>query len=87
MAWSGSGRIVRVEVSFGEDWLEAKVLPQVGKHGWFPWKIDWTPDSKGTFTLMARASDEMGNVQPLEPKLNRFQYGYNAVDKIAVRIR
>lgn len=87
MAWSGSGEIVRVEVSFGGDWLEAKVLPQVGKHGWFPWECDWTPDSNGTFTLMARATDEAGNVQPLEPILNRFQYGYNAIDKITVRIR
>ncbi len=65
-AWSGSGRIRKVEVSAdgGASWAEAALdtpaLPQTLTGFRMPWR--W---SGGPATLMSRATDETGAVQPM----------------------
>jgi sulfane dehydrogenase subunit SoxC len=65
LAWSGRGRIDRVEVSFdeGKTWhaaeLQAPVLPKAHTRFRHPWQ--W--DGKET-TVLSRARDETGYVQP-----------------------
>lgn len=65
LAWSGRGRIARVEVSTdgGARWSEAKLLgtPLPMAHVRFEhlWEWDGSPT-----TLMSRATDESGYVQP-----------------------
>ena len=65
IAWSGRGRIVRVDVSTdgGKRWQEASlqgpVLPKAHTRFGLPWK--W--DGKST-EIMSRAVDETGYVQP-----------------------
>lgn len=65
LAWSGRGRITRVDVSTdgGRTWasavLEQPVLPQCHTRFCFPWKWDGTEA-----LLMSRATDETGYVQP-----------------------
>ena len=65
IAWSGRGRITRVEVSVdgGARWQEAAlgtpVLPKCLTRFRLPWRWDGTPA-----TLMSRATDETGYVQP-----------------------
>ena len=87
-AWSGSGRISSVEVDLGEGWTEAKLDPsRLGSFAWVSWRKRWVPGRKGRTTIAARATDEKGNVQPLEPFENRFQYGYNAVQRVVVFVR
>lgn len=65
LAWSGRGRIVRVEVSTdgGRNWrravLQSPVLPKCQTRFNFLWNWNGKPA-----TLMSRATDETGYVQP-----------------------
>ena len=79
LAWSGSGRIARVEVSAdgGESWAEAAlqepVLPRCFTRFRMPWRWDGGPA-----TIMSRAVDETGYVQPSRKELvaKRGVHGY-----------
>jgi sulfane dehydrogenase subunit SoxC len=65
LAWSGRGRITRVEVSTddGATWADAElhgpVLPKAHVRFQYPWQWDGRPT-----VLMSRATDESGYVQP-----------------------
>jgi len=85
LAWSGRGRVARVEVSSdaGETWqdaaLQEPVLPICLTRFRAPW--NWTG---GTAALLSRATDETGAVQPTRAALvaergPNFFYHYNAI--------
>jgi sulfane dehydrogenase subunit SoxC len=85
LAWSGVGRIRRVEVSAdgGKSWAEAAldgpVLPKAVARFRLPWRWDGGPA-----VLQSRAVDEAGNVQPTRAALlgargTQFRYHYNAI--------
>lgn len=65
LAWTGHGRIVRVEISAdgGTSWADAAIgepnLPHALVRFRLPWQWDGSP-----IILMSRATDEKGNVQP-----------------------
>lgn len=87
-AWSGSGRIASIEVSTdgGASWLAARPLPGAGEYAAVPWRFSWRPTHAAKYTVMCRATDAAGNVQPLTPPWNRLGYGNNAVHAITVII-
>lgn len=65
-AWSGSSRVVAVQVSVdgGRHWAAA-LLPQTDRiHTWTPWSYLWQAEP-GSYTLMARAENERHEQQPL----------------------
>ncbi len=70
LAWSGRGRIAKVEVStdagksWGEATLDAPVLPQSHTRFHFPWTWDGSE-----VVLASRATDETGYVQPTREEL------------------
>ena len=85
LAWSGRGRITRVDVSTdgGRSWapaaLQEPVLPKCHTRFRFPWR--W---SGAEALLMSRATDETGYVQPTLAQLRAVrgpgtQYHYNNV--------
>ena len=85
LAWSGHGRVARVEVSAdgGGSWAEAAlqepVLPLCLTRFRLPWRWDGGPA-----VLMSRATDERGNVQPTRERwLAGYApgqiYSYNAI--------
>jgi len=85
LAWSGSGRITRVEVSAdgGKSWakaaLQAPVLPLALTRFRLPWNWDGGP-----VLLQSRAIDEKGNVQPNRERwASQYSagntYHYNAI--------
>jgi sulfane dehydrogenase subunit SoxC len=90
MAWSGFGRIRRVEVSAdgGKSWaqaaLDGAVLPMAVTRFRMPWRWDGSPS-----VLQSRAIDETGAVQPSRPALMaargaQFRYHYNAIQSWSV---
>ena len=81
-AWSGSGPVTRVEISFtGEgDWFTANLSPADSSAAWQDWSYEWTPAKTGRYSIRARATDASGNVQPDVPPWNRLGYGNNAVE-------
>src|SRR5213593_4026 len=70
LAWSGRGKITRVEISTdgGHAWqtaeLQAPVLSKCTTRFRYPWRYDG-----GEAILMSRASDETGYVQPTRAQL------------------
>jgi sulfane dehydrogenase subunit SoxC len=85
VAWSGAGKIARVEVSLdgGAGWrdaaLQEPILPKCLTRFRFPWRWDGGPAS-----LCSRATDETGVTQPsretlLEQRDVRSYYHNNAI--------
>ncbi len=65
LAWSGRGRIKRVDVSFdgGNHWRTARMEQPVLPKALTRFNIDWTWDGSPAI-LQSRAVDETGHVQP-----------------------
>ena len=80
-AWSGTGRIVRVEVAVdeGDDWREAKLQEPGSDHAWVRWSLQCEASQPGRHVLRSRATDAAGNSQPDAISWNRLGYGNNAV--------
>lgn len=85
LAWSGAGRIRRVEVSadggrtYADAALDGPVLPRALTRFRMPWRWNGGPS-----VLMSRAVDETGAVQPTRAALMasrgaQFRYHYNAI--------
>ena len=85
IAWSGVGKIMKVEISQngGRTWEEAKlqqpVIPISHTRYRFPWRWDGKPA-----ILMSRATDDNGNVQPsydalMESRGIHALYHYNGI--------
>jgi DMSO/TMAO reductase YedYZ molybdopterin-dependent catalytic subunit len=87
-AWSGEGKISTVEVDLGEGWLPATLREVPQKRGcvWSQWSIVWTPKEKGLALVRVRATDVRGNLQPEAPMPNKYLYGYNAIQKLELRV-
>jgi DMSO/TMAO reductase YedYZ molybdopterin-dependent catalytic subunit len=89
-AWSGWGAIDGVEVSIdgGESWAPA-TLDQRQSDGhtfWCRWEYRWQRPRPGEHTLMARARDSAGNIQPLAAEWNLDGYLNNGVQRINVTV-
>jgi DMSO/TMAO reductase YedYZ molybdopterin-dependent catalytic subunit len=87
-AWSGSGPITEVGLSFTGDseWSPAVVEPAKGPYQWQDWSYEWEA-TPGRHSVRARATDAAGNVQPETPPWNRLGYGNNAVEVTYVEVR
>ena len=81
-AWSGTGPVTNVDVSFtGEGvWYPARLEPAKGPYQWQDWSFEWEVTDVGRHTIRARATDAAGNVQPEVPPWNRLGYGNNAIE-------
>ncbi len=88
VAWAGEERISRVEVSTdaGRRWSEAQLSSPNLPFAWRLWTLDWKPPQPGYYTLMSRATDSAGRVQPITATWNPSGYLYNAIDQIGVTV-
>ena len=79
-SWSGHAPIRRVEVSTdgGARWRFADLRGRNERHGWVRWELPWTP-AAGAHTLLARATDRRGHVQPDSVPFNDGGYQFWAV--------
>ena len=81
-AWSGEIEIARVEVSSdgGRTWEDADVMPRSG-YSWHRWSYNWRAPAPGGYTLMSRATNVKGEVQPKEfpNQWDGHNYGNNMV--------
>ena len=85
MAWSGLGRIARVEVSAdgGATWAEAALCEPVLDKAVTRFRMAWRWDGAEA-VILSRAMDETGAVQPtrdaiIAAKGRKFAYHYNAI--------
>ncbi len=90
IAWSGSGRIRRVEVSAdgGNSWAEAALTDPVLPKSLTRFRLPWRWDG-GPAVLQSRAIDDSGTVQPTRAALlgergTNYRYHFNAIQSWAV---
>ncbi len=83
VAFSGHGRVVKVEVSTdgGKTWGIAALGEYYGPYSFRTYEYTWTPKAPGTYTLAVRATDEKGNVQPDTPVWNPGGYLWNKIER------
>jgi DMSO/TMAO reductase YedYZ molybdopterin-dependent catalytic subunit len=89
-AWTGESEVTRVEVSAdgGRTWAQARLLGNARAHCWRMWEYPWrTPAQAGRVTLMPRATDARGNVQPMQRDTDRRNYMINHVLPVEVDVR
>ena len=79
-AWAGETDVIGIAVSTdgGQTWAEADFVDPVRRHAWRRWRFDWlTPKKAGQYTLLARAKDANGVLQPTEHDQNYGVYVIN----------
>jgi DMSO/TMAO reductase YedYZ molybdopterin-dependent catalytic subunit len=88
-AWSGDGRIARVEVGVdgGDQWQDAELGTPASAHAWTPWQLALELPRSGRFVLRSRATDATGAVQPDAIVWNRLGYGNNAIRHVVIEVR
>jgi sulfane dehydrogenase subunit SoxC len=90
LAWSGAGKIAKVEVSAdgGRTWGEAALAEPVLSKALTRFRMAWRWDGRPA-VLKSRATDEAGAVQPTRDKVvadkgTQFLYHYNAIQAWSV---
>ncbi|HYE81113.1 MAG TPA: sulfite oxidase [Clostridia bacterium] len=89
IAWAGKGVIEEVELSFdkGLTWVNAELYRDKREpYSWVFWKYRWDIKQSGEYTIMSRARDSAGSMQPSKAEWNRKGYGYNAVYTAEVKV-
>ena len=85
-AWSGagSGGISRVDVSSdgGRTWRAARLVGPNQQGAWRGWEADVELTGTGSHSLMARATDRRGAVQPTAAAVNPGGYGNNSIHEV-----
>jgi DMSO/TMAO reductase YedYZ molybdopterin-dependent catalytic subunit len=84
-AWSGSADIASVEFCDNGAWRSAVVDPRPAPHAWQAWRIDWDAEP-GEHELACRATDALGNRQPLQPPWDLSGFGNNSAQRIRVTV-
>jgi DMSO/TMAO reductase YedYZ molybdopterin-dependent catalytic subunit len=83
IAFSGFGRVIRVEVSddAGKNWTAARLGEDYGAYSFRTWEMIWHAKLPGRYSLAVRATDEKNNVQPDEPVWNPGGYLWNRIER------
>lgn len=71
-AWGGAAAIRTVEVQVdGGAWRPAALDRQGGDSAWILWSIDWNDAAPGLHTVVSRAGNERGEMQPTRAELRQ----------------
>ena len=88
-AWSGSGEIAKVDVSFdfGQTWHTAKLSQPANPFAWQRWEITLVLPQQGYYEVWSCATDMTGKSQPMvTPGWNPKGYVNNAMPRIAINV-
>jgi hypothetical protein len=86
IAFSGGYPIREVTVSLdrGKTWETARLGRDLGRYSWIQWFHSWRPDEPGRYTIMAKATNSIGESQPFESLWNPAGYMWNKVEGVEV---
>ncbi len=87
-AWAGENAIERVDVSTdgGSRWREARLTGPKLPFAWRLFQMEWQPSDPGYYTIMSRATDSAGRVQPIVAQWNPSGYLWNAIDRVGITV-
>jgi len=87
-AWAGEADIAKVEVSTdeGATWQSAQLGHDQAKYAWRLWNYRWKAPKPGDYTILSRATDMQGRVQPATAEWNPSGYLNNTIDRVRVHV-
>jgi DMSO/TMAO reductase YedYZ molybdopterin-dependent catalytic subunit len=87
-AWAGDHGITKVEISLDEGvtWRQAVLAKTGDKYAWRMFTLTIKPKRQGYLTILARATDSKGNVQPIAAAWNPLGYFWNGIHRVGVTI-
>jgi DMSO/TMAO reductase YedYZ molybdopterin-dependent catalytic subunit len=88
ITWDGGYGIKMVEISIdgGKTWQEAELSKDYGRFSWRQWGFEFRPTKKGKYTIIAKATNRIGQTQTFELIWNPAGYHHNVVQKINVLV-
>ncbi len=86
IAWDGGYGINAVEASIdgGKSWAAAQLGEDLGRFAFRTFSFDVTPRARGKLTVMARASNKIGQTQTTELIHNPAGYHHNVVHSVTL---
>jgi DMSO/TMAO reductase YedYZ molybdopterin-dependent catalytic subunit len=90
MAWAGDTKVASVEVSTdaGQSWRQADIQTETKPYTWIIWSCSWQPRTRGSYTILARATDSKGNRQPAKADPLRIDdYEQNWYQSVQFEVR
>lgn len=83
----GSGiKDVDISIDGGLTWLTSTLGESLGRFSFLPWKLTVSFAQKGKATVMVRASNKNGEVQPLRASWNHGGYRRHAIESVAINV-
>jgi DMSO/TMAO reductase YedYZ molybdopterin-dependent catalytic subunit len=88
VAWDSGTGIKQVEISSdqGSTWMPATLGKDLGRYSFRTWRLSYRPPVRGSLTLMTRATNAQGAVQPSSWVPNPAGYHNNIIQKLAINI-
>lgn len=88
-AWAGEAEVTKVEISTdgGTSWHAAELGKDRARYAWRMFSYKWKAPSAGEFTILSRATDNQGRVQPASPAWNPSGYLNNAIDQVKINVQ
>ncbi len=86
-AWAGEGELTGIDISTdgGQTWAAGTFAGRWDRYSWRKWEYEW--DAKpGPHTLMARATDTLGRIQPTNRASNALGYRWNVIHAVKVNV-
>jgi len=68
----------------GQNWRQTQLGKDLGKYSFREWTVAFTPQKAGTLDLKVKATNRIGQSQPLEPLWNPPGYMRNVVENVRV---
>jgi sulfite oxidase len=89
VAWAGEADIEKVELSTdsGATWQLAQLGRDRSRYAWRAWRYSWTAPQNGDYTIVSRATDTQGRVQPDRVRWNPSGYLINVVDRVKIHVQ
>lgn len=88
-AWTSDAEVTQVEVSTdaGDTWNDARLIGPSAPHTWRLWEYSWrTPAQPGRYTLLSRARDSRGRIQPVTHDPDRANYMITHILPVEVEV-
>jgi hypothetical protein len=83
----GSGiRDVTVSTDGGKRWTTAQLGKDLGRYAFREWTLDWQPPTEGSPEILARATNRLGQSQPLDALWNPAGYMRNVVERTVLSL-
>jgi len=89
VAWAGEANVQKVEISTdsGATWHPAQLAKDESRYAWRLWNYSWKAPEAGDYTILSRATDSAGRVQPDSVQWNPSGYLINVTDQLKIHVQ